>query len=55
MKQFVHDYTLPSEASKKLYEAYHRCQDAALKERIGEIREILDKYLAQDNLVEVED
>lgn len=55
MTHLVHDYTLPAEASKKLYEAYTRCQDAALKECIGEIREILDKYLAQDNLVEVED
>lgn len=58
MKQYSHDYTKPSEVESLLYSAQrlmaNECYDAAI-ERINEAREILQKYLAQDNMVEDDD
>lgn len=54
MQQYSHDYTKPSEASESLYSATrlmaNECYDAAL-ERINEARELLQQYLAQDNML----
>lgn len=58
MKQYTHDYTLPSKAEGLLYSAIrlmvNDCHDAAV-ERISVARQILLQYLAQDNMVEDDD
>ena len=55
MKQYSHDYTKPSEVDSLLYSATrlmaNECYDAAV-ERINEARQLLQEYLAQDNMVE---
>ena len=58
MKHYSHDYTKPSEAESLLYRATrlmaNECYDAAV-ERINEARQLLQEYLAQDNMVEDDD
>lgn len=58
MKTYSHDYTKPSEAENLLYSASrlmaNECYDAAI-ERINEARQLLQEYLAQDNMVEDDD
>lgn len=58
MKQYSHDYTKPNEAEKLLYRATrlmaNECYEAAV-ERINEARQLLQEYLAQDNMVEDDD
>lgn len=58
MKQYSHDYSKVSEAESLLYSATrlmtNECWDAAL-ERINETRQLLQEYLAQDNMVEDDD
>ena len=58
MKQYSHDYTKPSEADSLLYSATrlmaNECYDAAV-ERINEARQLLQEYLAKDNMVEDND
>lgn len=58
MKTFSHDYTKPSEVDNLLYSASrliaNECYDTAA-ERINEARELLQQYLAQDNMVEDDD
>lgn len=58
MKTYSHDYSLPREASEKLYSAWrllaNDCISAAM-ERVNEAREILDKYMNQDNMIEDDD
>ena len=58
MKQYSHDYTKPSEAESLLYSATrlmaNECYDAAV-ERINEARQLLQEYLAKDNMVEDDD
>lgn len=58
MKQYSHDYTKPSEAESLLYSATrliaNECYDAAV-ERINEARQLLQEYLAQDNMFEDDD
>lgn len=58
MKQYSHDYTKPSEVESLLYSAQrlmaNECYSAAI-ERINEARGILQKYLAQDNMVQDDD
>lgn len=58
MKTFSHDYTKPSEVDSLLYSASrliaNECYDTAA-ERINEARELLQQYLAQDNMVEDDD
>ena len=54
MKQYIHDYTLPSEAESKLYDALMACEDKNSKVAIliDQARMQLQKYLAKDNIVE---
>lgn len=54
MKQYTHDYTLPSEAESKLYDALMACEDKNSKVAIliDQARMQLQKYLAKDNIVE---
>ena len=58
MKQYSHDYTKPSEVESLLYSATrlmaNECYDAAV-ERINEARQLLQEYLAQDNMVKDDD
>lgn len=58
MKQYSHDYTKPSEVESLLYSATrlmaNECYEAAV-ERINEARQLLQEYLAQDNMVEDDD
>lgn len=58
MKQYSHDYTKPSEVENLLYSATrlmaNECYEAAV-ERINEARQLLQEYLAQDNMVEDDD
>lgn len=58
MKKYSHDYTKVSEVESLLYRAtrlmVNECYDAA-KERINEARQLLQEYLAQDNMVEDDD
>lgn len=58
MKQYSHNYTKPSQAESLLYSATrlmaNECYDAAV-ERINEARQLLQKYLAEDNMVEDDD
>lgn len=58
MKQYSHDYTKPNEADSLLYRATrliaNECYDAAT-ERINEARQLLQEYLAQDNMVPDDD
>ena len=54
MKQYIHDYTLPSEAESKLYDALQECEDKNSKVAIliEQAQTTLRKYLAHDNIVE---
>lgn len=54
MKQYVHDYTLPSEAESKLFDALQECDDKNSKVAIliDQAQSTLRKYLAKDNIVE---
>ena len=58
MKQYSHDYTKPSEAESLLYRATrlmaNECYDATV-ECINDARQLLQEYLAQDNMVEDND
>lgn len=58
MKQYSHNYTKASQAESLLYSATrlmaNECYDAAV-ERINEARQLLQEYLAEDNLVEDDD
>lgn len=54
MQKYSHDYTLPQKADQLLREAqvkikWNNYYDA--EKKIGEARELLQKYLAQDNMV----
>lgn len=55
MKQYRLDYTKVSEAESLIYRAHRlmilECYDAA-RERISEARQLLQEYLAGDNMVE---
>ena len=57
MKQYTHDYTLPSEAESKLYDALMECEDKNSKVAIliDQARMQLQKYLAKDNIIEDSD
>ena len=54
MKQYIHDYTLPSEAESKLFDALMECEDKNSKVAIliDQARMQLQKYLAKDNIIE---
>lgn len=54
MKQYIHDYTLPSEAESKLYDALMECEDKNSKVAIliDQAQSALRKYLAKDNIIE---
>lgn len=54
MKQYTHDYSLPSEAESKLYDALMECEDKNSKVAvlIDQAQSTLRKYLAKDNIVE---
>ena len=54
MKRYIHDYTLPSEAESKLFDALMACEDKNSKVAIliDQARMQLQKYLAKDNIVE---
>lgn len=58
MKTYSHDYTKPTEVDILLYSATrllaNDCYDAAAV-RIYEARELLQQYLAQDNMIEDDD
>lgn len=58
MKQYSHNYTKPSQAESLLYSATrlmaNECYDAAV-ERINEARQLLQEYLAEDNMIEDDD
>jgi len=55
MKKYIHDYTKPSEVESLLYSATrlmaNECYDTAV-ERINEARQLLQEYLAHDNIIE---
>ena len=54
MKRYVHDYTKPAEAESLLYSAQRLIANDCIQDaekRITEAREILQKYLSQDNEV----
>jgi len=54
MKQYIHDYTLPSEVENKLLDALMECEDKNSKVAIliDQARMQLQKYLAKDNIIE---
>lgn len=55
MKIYTHDYTLASEAESQLYTAQNllRQDDTqTAMEAINCARDLLDRYLSQDNMVE---
>ena len=58
MQQYSHDYTLVLQADEALYSAQrlhaNDCYAAAL-ERINEARQLLQQYLAKDNMVPDDD
>lgn len=58
MKTYSHNYLKPSEAESLLYRAQrliaNDCFDAAA-ERINEARQLLQKYLSEDNMDEDDD
>ena len=52
MKRKIHDYTKPAEAESLLYSAQRLIANDCIYDaqiRIGEAREILQKYLSEDN------
>lgn len=55
MKRYSHDYTKVSEVESLIYRAQRliilECYDAA-RARISEARQLLQEYLAGDNMVE---
>lgn len=51
----IHNYELPAKAEKLIRKAYLQCQDAEVKEKLGDAIDVLRTYLSQDNIVEVED
>lgn len=58
MKIYTHDYTLPSQVASQLYFAQQQLLQDDIQNALAAIgcaREILDSYLAQDNMVEDED
>ena len=55
MKIYTHDYTKPSKAESLLYEAQQLLasdNSAEALQRVNGARELLDEYLAKDNIVE---
>lgn len=55
MKIYTHDYTLPSQVASQLYFAQQQLQQDDIQNALAAIgcaRELLDSYLAQDNMVE---
>lgn len=58
MKTYSHDYTKPAEVDILLYSATrllaNECYDTAA-ERINAARELIQQYLAGDNMVEDDD
>lgn len=52
MKIYSHDYTLPSEAEKKVHKAYLAVNDPEIKQLLADAQELLRQYLSQDNMVE---
>lgn len=58
MKIYTHDYTLPSQVASQLYFAQQQLLQGDNQNALAAIgcaRELLDSYLAQDNMVEDED
>ena len=58
MKIYTHDYTLPSQVADQLYFAQQQLRQDNNQTALAAIacaRELLDSYLAQDNMVEDED
>lgn len=58
MKRKIHDYTKPAEAESLLYSAQRLIANDCINDaekRIIEAREILQKYLSQDNEIEEDD
>lgn len=58
MKIYTHDYTLPSQVASQLYFAQQQLQQGDNQNALAAIgcaRELLDSYLAQDNMVEDDD
>lgn len=58
MKRKIHDYSKPAEAESLLYSAQRLIANDCIydaEKRIIEAREILQKYLSQDNEIEEED
>lgn len=58
MKIYTHDYTLPSQVASQLYFAQQQLQQGDNQNAlaaIGSARELLDSYLAQDNMIEDDD
>lgn len=58
MKRKIHDYTKPSEAESLLYSAQRLIANDCISDaekRIVEAREILQKYLSEDNEIEEDD
>ena len=59
-KYYTHDYTLPSQASRLLYDLQVKLREdkidmQCISEGIGACRLLVDEYLSKDNLVEDEE
>lgn len=51
----VHDYTLAAKAEQFIHAAYCHCSDDDLKKEIWKGLDLLQEYLAEDNIVEVDE
>lgn len=51
----VHDYTLAAKAEQFIHAAYCHCKDDELKKEIWQGLGLLQEYLAEDNIVEVDE
>lgn len=51
----VHDYTKAAMAEKFIHAAYYLCSDEELKKEIWKGLGLLREYLAEDNIVEVDE
>lgn len=51
----VHDYTKAAIAEQIIYAAYIKCSDAELKKEIWKGLDLLQQYLNDDNIVEVDE
>lgn len=51
----VHDYTKAAMAEQFIHAAYCLCSDAETKKEIWKGLDLLQEYLAEDNIIEVDE